>query len=616
MVDTPDRLSSAAQAGISPRLSAWSIALSFVIVMLLGLAVVLAVLVVAVRGELQSAQQLVPTLQQQIRQIDLAGARQTVAEAASHADRAAAASDNPVWWLGERLPLVGDDLAAVRQLSSVMSLLASDFAEPLLRTAADLHDGELLPSDSAIDMARVERTVNAIQTADAALDEAVAQTADIETADTMVEIADARSALQQAMLSARPLVDTVSEVAPALPGVLGADGPRRYALMFQNNAETRSLGGTALAFVVIGVDHGQIDVGETVHTSSAGFGRGAPVIDEPDDIDRLYGGDAGDYVANATVRPSFRSAAETVLANWLRYRGETLDGVVSVDPVAIGYLLRATGSLQLHSGDVLDPDSTVPLLLNGVYQRFSSGDAHADDARQNEIYSQAVIAVATRLVSGDINLPALIESIDQGWKERRILFFSAHEDEQRRLATAGLNGELPISDSTTDRIGVYFAETIGTKLAFYSSQRVTLAHGLCRDDGRQNYRVSVELGNGLDPAEVENTSDSVLGYYRLFELPKGLQKMYVYLYAPPGSSIVGATVDGVGVALEPFTDADYPVGRTLVVLPAGTSGTVVYDVVAGTPGQRALEAQVTPMVAPTPIETVPLDCATVPASAG
>ena len=573
---------------------------------------VLAVLVVAVRGELQAAQRLAPTLQEQVRAADLTGARSTVAEAATHAGRASAASDNLVWRAAEWLPIVGDDLAAVRELSGTLSTLASGFAEPLLTLAADLQDGELLPHNQLVDMGRVDRLVATIEGADAAFDDSVARLSGVETAGTIAEIADARDTLVDLLSTARPTVETLGDIAPALPGVFGADAPRRYALMFQNSAETRPLGGTALAFVVITVDRGQIDVGETVHTNTAGFGRGAPVLDVPDDIDLLYGGDAGDYIANATVQPSFTAATDTVVANWLRYRGERLDGVISVDPVAVGYLLRATGPLPLSTGDVLTPQTTVPLLLNGVYQRYSGGSVFENDKQQNGVYSEAVIAVATRLTSGDVDLPNLVDAVVQGWNERRILFGSAHPDEQRRLSEAGLNGELPHSESTTDRVGVYFAETIGTKLAYYSSQRVTLAQGLCRDDGRQNYRVSVELGNGLDPADVDSTTDSVLGFYRLFGLPKGLQKMHVYLYTPPGSTIVGATVDGAAVPLEPFTDGDYPVGRALLTLPPGATSTVVYDVVAASPGQRALEAQVTPMVSPTPIETAPLDCASVP----
>jgi hypothetical protein len=45
----------------------------------------------------------------------------------------------------------------------------------------------------------------------------------------------------------------------------------------------------------------------------------------------------------------------------------------------------------------------------------------------------------------------------------------------------------------------------------------------------------------------------------------------------------------------------------------GSTATVSYDVVAASAGSKVLEAQLTPTVNPVAVETVPLDCATVPA---
>jgi hypothetical protein len=61
-----------------------------------------------------------------------------------------------------------------------------------------------------------------------------------------------------------------------------------------------------------------------------------------------------------------------------------------------------------------------------------------------------------------------------------------------------------------------------------------------------------------------------------------------------------------------FSDSGHPVDRQGFDVPPGATVTLVYDLVAATPGDRALEAQVSPMVSPTAIDTVPLDCADVP----
>ena len=611
MARTLQGLRDAARARIPSRRAAWRIAAAVPLVVVAGIAVLLTAQIWEVKGDLQDAQHLVPELEQQLADADLDGADDTMTELAQHASRARDTSAGLVWRANEWLPLLGDDLAAVRQLASAMDLMASGAAAPLLGLATD--PGALLPRDGVIDLDDVQQAVTVIDEADAALSEALATVDGVDTRGTIAAITDAKQKMGDVLASVQPVASTLGELAPMAPALLGADGSRQYAVMFQNLAENRALGGTALQFVVVTVDRGRIEIGAPIAANTSGFGYGDPVIDVPSDLAQLYRGAYGDYIGNATVRPSFTSAAQTVLAGFERYQGTELDGVLSLDPVALGYLLRATGPIRLSTGDVLDSGSAVQLLLNEVYQRYASDNGAAvDDAMQNVFYAEAISATTERLMSGEVDLPALADAVGQGWNERRILFYSAHGDEQARLVSAGLNGEPPVSDDAVDRVGVYFQENIGTKLAYFSTQKLMLGRAVCRDDGRASYRVTVELGNGLDPAKAPFISESVAGYYRGVELPKGVQRMLVYLYAPPGSTVVSAVVDGEAQPVSQFSDGDYPVTRSSIQLPPGYTGTLVYDLVAATPGDRALEAQVSPMVSPTVIDMVPLDCADVP----
>ena len=562
-----------------------------------------------VKAQLADAQHLVPTLEQQLRTGDLVRAEATAAELQQHSESAAATSAGSIWRGSEWLPVLGDDLVAVRQLAQAMHLAASQVAHPLLVLAAGLEENAL-PRSGVLDPRPLQAMAPVVERADAGLAEALALVDGVDTSGTIAEITGAKQTLGDALRQLQPVVHAVDELVPMVPALIGADGPRQYAVMFQNNAETRALGGTALAFVVVGVDDGRIVVGEEIPTSSSGFGAGDALLDVPPELAALYENAYGTHIANAPVRASFSGAAQTVIAAFGRDKGIAIDGVLSIDPVALGYLLRATDPIRLPSGDLLTADTAVPLLLNTVYERYASGtgDWQADDARQDAFYAQAVAATAERLLGGDVRLPEFADGLRQGWSERRILFYSAHDDEQRRLAAVGLNGELPVSDSAVDRFGIYLSENLGSKLAYYSSQKVMLGRALCRPDGRADYRVTLELGNTLDPVAAPFIADPVAGHYRTAQYPKGQQRMLVFLYAPPGSVIERVTVDGVSQPAGQFRDGEYTVDRQRVLIPAGATVTFVYDVVAARPGDRALEAQVTPMVSPTRVDAVPLHC--------
>lgn len=608
----PERSLPAPRRAITRRWWFWTALVVAVVVVCAGVAAwQLGARVDAVRVELEEAQRLAGELKAEAAAFDVGAARETLAEVRIHTRRAVELTRDPLWAWGEVVPVVGKNLAVVRQLGGILDGVVDEVAAPLMGVAESIDPTSLAPKDGTIDVQPFVDAAPAVERARAGLAAAVEATVHIDADGTVSQVVSARARLVDALESVSPVTDTLGTLVPLLAPSLGVDAPRTYIVMFQNNAELRALGGTALSFAVITVDRGTIGFQETVPAAFQNFSASEPVIAVPDGTAELYRGTVGTFIANATARPSFTTAATTVQAMWIRDQGYPVDGIVSVDPVALGYVLRATGPIPIASGDVLTNDTVVPLLLNSVYQRFDSGNLVRDNRAQDAVYSAAVDATFNRLTAGPVDAPALVDALAQGWNERRILYWSAHADEQQRIDAAGSHGELPVSDATTDRVGIYFEDNVGAKLNFYLRQAVQLARASCRSDGLANYRVTASLSSALDPAAVATLSPSITGQYEREKVAAGTQRLAVYLYAPPGAVIAGATVDGVPQNLVAHHDTEYPVGLLSVSVAPATTVTVVYDLVAASAGSRDLEALITPAVTPTTVTAVPLDCATV-----
>ncbi|MFB7893158.1 DUF4012 domain-containing protein [Microbacterium sp. NPDC056044] len=587
-----------------------------------GTALVLLVAAVAwigIRGlmaksDLEGAQNQIGALKKQALAFDVEGAGATLDAIAAHTSRAAVLTGDPVWRVAEYIPLVGPNLTAVRELAAVTDETIAGVVRPLLSAVSVMDPGSLQPKDGAIDLAPFVAAAEPVSKANASLQRVLTRAEAIPDGNTLGPVRDARTKVVGMLTEISPMLSALHTVIPLLPTAMGAEGPRYYALMFQNPAEPRALGGAALSFTLLEVDNGKLSLVETVAASTGAFSKyPESVIPIPDGAEKVYpSGEFGTFIAEASARPSFTTAGEMVTETWKRQFGQDLDGVVSIDPIALGYVLRATGPIKIAKGDVLDENSLVPLLLNGVYLRYGDFSPKAANRRHDALYAKVVSAVFGALTGGDLDAKKLMSGLAQGWDERRILFWSAHPEEESQIAKLGLNGELPITDDSTVRAGLYLQDSIGSKLSFYLRQSVSLSHGGCFDDGRTYYRVAVDLTNTLDAAVAPGLPFHITGEWARVGAGVGVNRMTIRLYAPPGSEIVGATVDGAPIALEDMHDTDYPVGKTVVeVQPGGRLSLVYYFALEGD-ASRNFEAQITPLVTPTKVKTPALDCASVP----
>lgn len=565
------------------------------------------------KSELESAQTLLSQVKTEAAAFDVESATKTVARIGEHTQEAVSLTSDPVWGAAELIPFLGVNLSVMRELAVSVDGVVERVVTPLVGVASVVDPASLAPKDGAIDTAPFVALVPVISKVTTNIHELKTEIDGIKVEGALGAIVAARDKVSGLIDQVTPLLDTANSVVPLLPAALGVDGPRTYVVMFQNPAEARALGGTALSFAIVKVDNGKIDLAGTVPAGFNNFSKyPQSILPLPDGVLEIYSDGLGTYIPNVTLRPSFVTAAELTQAMWMNDQGTVPDAIISVDPVLLSYVLRATDPIALSTGDTLTSENLVELLLNGVYQRYNTDDLVEDNRQQDQLYGEVVNATFSALLKGSLKPKPLVAALIQGWNEHRLLFWSSHPEEQQLLTENGFDRGLPISNATADRVGIYVQDNVGSKLNFYLKKALNLSQGTCRADGLETYRISMDLSSTLPAELVPTLSGSILGQYEREGVSPGTQRLIVRLYAPPGTTITGVTLNGAPGVVTQQHDTDHPVGSVVIELTPGASTTVAYDVVAA-PGKRTLEAEVTPGVTATPITKTPLDCSTVAA---
>jgi hypothetical protein len=315
--------------------------------------------------------------------------------------------------------------------------------------------------------------------------------------------------------------------------MLGADGPRTYLVLFQNLAEVRATGGVAGAFAVIRADRGRVEIVGQGSASADLRTFEAPVLRLDPAMRHLYSDRLGKFPADVNFTPHFPTAAKLAREMYRRRTGVTVDGVLATDPVALSYLLRATGPVQLPSGDTLTAANAVRRLLSDVYARLPSSP------EQDAYFAGAARAAFGALTGGRVDPVAAISGLTRAAEEHRLLLWSAHESEQDLLTGTVLEGALPDHDEDRPTVGVYLNDGTGAKLSYYLELSATLSSGECRPDGRRALRLRIALRSTAPPSGL---SPSVLGAGDI--VAPYITRTNVMVFSPTRGGVVAIRRDG------------------------------------------------------------------------
>jgi hypothetical protein len=461
---------------------------------------------------------------------DPAQAPALIAKIAADTSAARDLTGDPVWALAERLPWAGPQLAAVSTVSSALDDIASHALDPLATVATTFSLDSIRPQNGAIDPAPIAEIAPAAASSAEALETADDAISSIDRSRLLGPVRDAVGQVSDLVSETYSAVDALRRASALMPAMLGADGPRDYLIVFQNNAEWRSLGGNVGAMLQLHSENGALSI--TAQASSSDF----PTYDEPvvalsDDELRLFGTQPASFVQNVAQIPDFTRGGPIAHEMWLRETGVDVSGVISLDPVSLSYLLEATGPVTLPTGDVLTSDDAIDLLLNGVYQRYQ------EPRDQDAFFAAAAGAVFTALTTGSGSPADLLEAMARAGSEHRLMVWNRDAGEQAILDGTTLQGALPHSDATTTAFGVYVNDATASKMDYYQVLDSQVAW--CGGDQAQ---LDVTIRNDA-PSDAADLPTYITGGGS-HGVPPGSAKTVTYVYLPQGSTLLSSEAAG------------------------------------------------------------------------
>ena len=166
----------------------------------------------------------------------------------------------------------------------------------------------------------------------------------------------------------------------------------------------------------------------------------------PEDYVRRYAAYMPQYLLqNVTVSPDFPSVAAVLEGVYPQAGGAEVDGVISLDPIALGEFLRLTGDVIVPGFDVeLTPDNAARILLRRQYVMFP------DAGVREEFLRASVRAVFDRLASTELPGPQRIgEVLGPMVHQGRLQLHSTQPDEQEFFHRIGADGAFPAAKGTT-----------------------------------------------------------------------------------------------------------------------------------------------------------------------
>jgi hypothetical protein len=487
----------------------------------------------------------------------------------AHAARAHSLTTGPAWWLASHVPYLGRPLEIVRGTTEASHQIGSKGVPTLIEVAASLNPNELRTSGKTLNLAPIVAAAPKLSAASKTLDDAIRSIDKLPSSSWLGAVDGPRVRLALELHSIGGYVDAAARAADVLPSMLGENGPKRYFIGLQNEAEMRGTGGLPGAFAVVVADHGTINFthfGSDAELLPAATGQLITTgLNFGPEYNRAYGASAPtSFIVNSNLSPNFPYAAQIWAKMWQKVSGQHVDGAIALDPAVLGAFLSITGPVTLADQATIDAASVVTLTERDQYSIFN------DNNERKAFVVSILKAVSTKLTSQRSGATALARLMSEAAKQQRLLAWSSDPAVESRLMQTSYAGAIPATKSTF--VGPVLNNVAAGKLDFYLLRAVNYHRSGCGDT--RDVLVTITLRNQAPPFGLPPYVDTRLDKHA-YPVQPGDNKTLLDYYATAGTQLLSTTLNDKPTTAGVESAFGHPIYRMELELPRGTTQTVV-----------------------------------------
>ncbi len=534
----------------------WPLVTFFVI--LIALAAWVGIRALLARDHLMKARAEVSRLRADVSNGDVAALPAGLAKVESEARAARDLTGDFIWSGLASLPLLGRTLSSSHDLAVSVDQLVDTTLNPLIRASQEIDPKALRRPDGTIDLARLSAVEPDLAKAETALKHTTAVVNAMDLRGVLSPVVKARNEFTDQLNGLVGTVDTAFRASKIGPAMLGANGPRTYLMVFQTPAESRGTGGLVGSYAIIKVDKGKI-IREQTGSNEELKDSPTSVINLGDEFNTRYF-QTGETQAwrNANFTPHFPYAAQIWQKLWQKQTGQLVDGVIAVDPIALGYLLDATGPVTLSDGEVISGKNAATWTMVTSYARYAN-----DNNRRKDLNVELATKTLDRLTSGVGRPTAILKALGKSAGERRLLVWTAHSSEEAELSGTPLAGELPSTPGPF--VALVVRNASGDKLDYYLQRRLDYRVLSCSAT-TQTVQITATLTNAAPlkglPGYVTTRSDGR-------KVPIGQDRVNASIYAARGAKLKLARLNILQADVHLATERGLAVYDLDIELPIG-----------------------------------------------
>jgi len=490
---------------------------------------------------------------------------------ATASDEFAAASHDLAWARGgELVPGIAQQVRAMR----IAAAIGVDLARTAFVTAENGNVDALRVSDGIFPVKALENLEPVLAGDAASLQSSLRQTGPFHSPWLVSPLKAKLDSEVRKLVRAEHDATTALLATRAVPGMLGADGPRRYLVLFENPAESRASGGVPGDYAEITAVDGKLSlvkVGSAVALGSSGNPAGKHLVGPEDYLARYSQFEPEDYWANVPMSPDFPSVGEVAANLYPECGGAKVNGVISLDPVAMAGFLAAIGPITAPQWPVpVDAGNAVAILAHDEYVHFGTNGSLQVEFVQALIRSLWLGLVTRKLPS----LPTLANDLLPALRGGHLFLYSGTPKAEHFFEAVHVAGSMPPVHG--DFLGVVTQNAEGNKIDWYLRRSIDYQAVLNRTSDQIMAVLTLRLHNlspdsGLPPIIIDSAPGGTT--------TPGESELYVSVYSPWEED--GSSLDGVPLVMTDQQELGRFVYSAFVTVPAGATATIVLHLVGG-----------------------------------